>query len=571
MANDYSRILPAVLTLAATQASSEDAIKRLTNSLQNGLRDLLKSTRQHEYSDEQLLTRDRNEHAKLSSLVNRLESGLRQAQVVWQHMEKRMMVQTETHEDTTNAGHRTCHIDLMRQLVERNEAISELQRQLQLTTEDYAGKIEDIRASILKDGNSARNLLEDAVSELQDKLEERLNLAQEHARRLGDQSKTGQATLENQLKEAQENLVQVAADAATNNEKLQMELINERSNVAELTGKAMAFEEGAKANAMLCQRWNQDIRAADSMRKQLQALSGRLPQMENLGEKLDKIACMNGVIHSTATYLADERDWVHKQLKSTLRSMNVSTDTEDISCIPEAITLAPNADSADTASQKVKLDDAQSQRSASVSMIDVTSLGDSLRRRVTVHSPNDADDYPFPPPSVEQEQARRRAATRPRSILKFSLSSVPGLREPDEQLLGAPANHSQYNRPVCGGLSSAAHIANGVVKQIRSGFIRQPKPLRDWSFPTVADFERDCQPRKEDESLPAPVSGSQELTGIPGTKRERQGESEETHDRAKFAKSTASLVTGDHTGRRITRNYGRTLHDQPQELKPVLV
>ena len=438
--------------MVAKQASSEDAIQRLTNSLQGGLKDLINSMRQHEYSDEQLLTRDRNEHAKLSSLVNRLESGLRQAQVAWQHMEKRMMVQTETHEDTTNACHRTCHVDLMRQLVERNETINELQRQLQLTTEDYAGKIEDIRTSIAKDGNSARNFLEDVVLELQGKLEEILNLAQEHTRRLSDQSKTGQATLEKQLKEAQENLVQVAADASLNKEILQTELIHERNNVAELTGKAMAFEEDAKANDILRQRWNQDIRAADSMRKQLQALRGRLPQMESLGEKLDKIACMNGVIHSTATYLADERDWVHEQLKSTLRSMNGSTDRGD-KCIPEAPASNPNVDSTDDTSQKVKLDGPQSQRPVSVSMIDVTSLRDSLRRRVTVHSPNDINDRPFPPPSVEQEQVRRREATRPRSILKFSMPFVPGLKEPDEQLLGAPANHSQYNRPVCGGLS----------------------------------------------------------------------------------------------------------------------
>ena len=87
----------------------------------------------------------------------------------------------------------------------------------------------------------------------------------------------------------------------------------------------------------------------------------------------------------------------------------------------------------------------------------------------------------------------------------------------------------------------------------------------------MADFERDCQPRKEDERLPAPVSGAQELTGITGTKRERQGESDETHDRVKFAKSTESLVAGDHGDRRITRNYARTLHDQPEEPKPVLV
>jgi hypothetical protein len=116
---------------------------------------------------------------------------------------------------------------------------------------------------------------------------------------------------------------------------------------------------------------------------------------------------------------------------------------------------------------------------------------DAACRKVTVHSPDPGEGSPMPPPTVMQEQKRRREITQLRSILKSHVQS--GAIE--SASIDGPSTTLQANNskppihPSNGSLNkSGSFSSKEMVAEICSRMVRH-----DWSFPTVADFERDIQ------------------------------------------------------------------------------
>lgn len=222
--------------------------------------------------------------------------------------------------------------------------------------------------------------------------------------------------------------------------------------------------EEARLSVPRCQEpesVNHDGQAVDDLRVELSELQRRLPQLERLGSTLTKMSQMNEILHSTAQYLGRERTWARQEIDKAADAVSRQERAGDGS--HEVSTVERNRTTG-------------AQHGAAL-----------LRRRVMVYSPAGSQLSPSPPPSVEQEQARRRGAAQPRSILKLSAavtsSLEPGIE--DEQ-----AMRTGPSRPVTG-KDSVTAAASAMVEQIRAELLPSEASQLAWSLPSVADFERD--------------------------------------------------------------------------------
>lgn len=483
--NQLLRVLPVILTVLSRQDEAGEIVSGLASAFEREARNINNRLDQQHRSAQhaQAVNRDAVNH--IVDVFKVFEESLREANETWQKTEQRLdsWWHNDAHgrQEAAEAG----RVELTRQLMERNDTINELQRQIQLTAEDYASRIEAIKAGLLRDDETRKKCLDEAMSELHKKLDHALNQEGERSEQRLRESEAARNSLKNQLIEAKETLATRNAAVNPNEDALQRSLQEERNAVALLNERIRRFEEQSQATEALQERWRRDVKIIDKLRPQLKAIKEKIPQMDEFGARLDRIAQLNGFIQSTASYLSAEGEWIHQQLGSGDRSQRQTSTATEVGDLNVTEPTAP---------------------------VEAQNQEDMGPRKVIVHSPCVDVRSPSPPLSVEQEQRRRRDGARPRSILKLSTSATVETTGTESEFFARPANHSQYNRPVIGAVSTAVPEANHeMIEQIRSGLIQESQPNGAWSLPTVADFERSSQ--EEASSSKRRHSSSDEMNG----------------------------------------------------------
>ncbi|KAF9771203.1 hypothetical protein IL306_011169 [Fusarium sp. DS 682] len=196
-----------------------------------------------------------------------------------------------------------------------------------------------------------------------------------------------------------------------------------------------------------------DLSAIDILNSRLQSMSKQVPRVANLNTAFNSMVDVNQAMRSNALYLGKERHWVNKQLSVKSRAVS-SHKQQQI----ESGTRSPYFNK---------------QRST----VDMHSQGERYRRKVVVVSPALDASSPPPAPTVTQEQARRREASNPRSILRLSNAS-----QQETESLGPPS------RP-------------DIVEEIRSSLVRPKFARSPWGFPTMEDYAKEMRRDGKDGSI----------------------------------------------------------------------
>jgi hypothetical protein len=117
------------------------------------------------------------------------------------------------------------------------------------------------------------------------------------------------------------------------------------------------------------------------------------------------------------------------------------------------------------------------------------------KRRVTVHSPAGKIMSPSLPPSVAQEQLRRREAIQPRSILKLSMTACQDPAQLQKHAASVNLDQTRVEERLTSkdNDTTASRAANAVVEKIRAELIPDETSRLAWSLPSVADYERGGQ------------------------------------------------------------------------------
>lgn len=288
------------------------------------------------------------------------------------------------------------------------------------------------------------------------------------------------AGLEDQLKAVNDNLKVARGRASQYGGESSVD--GENALVSRLQNQVRDLEKQAEAAEKLRARWQRDIQTVNALRLQLKEIQRRVPQMERFDSTLGKMAQMNEILHSKAQYLTHERQWARQHLEKSepagggdgcsvdmqLRGTQQPTEGVIVASVEVESTATPENDEVEDCA----LEEAH-----------------FFRRKVTVYSPAGQSLSPSPPPSVHQEQVRRRGAGPPRSILKPNPTSLQEAVGAQEQVARINLGQSQYNRPMVSRDSVAA--ASAVVEQIRTELVPSQQSHAAWSLPTVTDFKRD--------------------------------------------------------------------------------
>ncbi|KAG5664614.1 hypothetical protein KAF25_008348 [Fusarium avenaceum] len=386
---------------------------------------------------------------------------------------------------------------VIEQLADRESKIGKLEETLRQVSQDWSRKLDTMRSTMHDSDEQAKKHLQTAVQEIRIQLEEKLQEEEIASEQDISRSEAMQATLKTHLEQVKLQLEGVSSNDSES-QLLRETLAEERRKTCALQEQLAKSESDSKANGELCQRQHQDLRAIETLKSQLQDMSEQVPRVETLNTTFNKMVDLNQMMQSTALYLSKERHWVNEQLSTTSQDVDIDNPQTNTSGT-ESVYFGGKRSEEPAARVCTQSTDTKLTASLSdLSTLDVHSQGERYRRKVTVASPALGVSSTTQPPSIIQEQLRRREASIPRSILRPTASSIE-----DPESIGAPANHSQYNRPVSAKRSSMTGFTNSaMVEQIRSGLIQSKTKRPDWEFPTMEDFAKEIHPNGRDDVKP---------------------------------------------------------------------
>jgi flagellar biosynthesis chaperone FliJ len=369
---------------------------------------------------------------------------------------------------------------------------------------------------MVDEGKSTRSVLQEGLAQLSTELGHNLRQEKERVEQKLAESEAAKQRLEQDLQAAHNSLEEPNVSAKNNMETLEANLHEEQNTVAELKGKIQVLEEDCVKSEKVRQKWLKDIQDVDTLRTQLLQLKNRMPQVDSLAEKLAGVTRINKIIRSAAERFASEQAWIQEQL------MLRNAPPADGNFLASDVNTETYTDPSVEASGRSSIHSSQHEESTQTHSYPSVQSGES-RRKVTIFSPGEAIKGPVAPPSVAQEQARRRIGAKPQSILKTSTLQAESSQEVVEGPLLHPANQSQHNRPVVGCRSSTTTSAEGMVRRIRSGFVRLARTKSDLSFPTLADFERECHNNgaETNKRVAEALSDDEAISGVPRAKRRK--------------------------------------------------
>lgn len=494
-------------SLSSGQSAFGNAILQLQTSVENGLQALHNHLGQ-QGDDSKLQGQKSQELAEESSrLLQSCEVALNASNETCHQVELRV-------EAWINAERRACqdaarlHLtDVQDQLKERNEKMRILEEKLNQAQDENAAKLDALDATISSHGEETISTVQGAANGLRDLLSGEMKAIKEMTEKMIHLNENTSAAFMAQWKESQKGVVNQGNSQrlAESNGQESSEAFKDRESVAAaLKLRVQQLEEQLKAHGKLGERWRRDMKDVDAIRGKYKLLVERMPLMQGIGAKFERVMEINTSIHSTSQYLANQTKWIGEKLQGA--TVPGTQGDGKIGAGPSKSAAAAEAlPACDQDDPQFKHDDAESPVKALHKMKDVNS------RRVTVHSPDSRDGSPDSPdpPSVKQEQKRRREATQVRPILKTHPSFLRGSNHQSIDFSHLLAQHMQMKTLSVAGAPPAGPAAGPA----HASLTRE----RGYHFPTLADFESSTQSSNSEEQS---AGGSKHALLLQGVENE---------------------------------------------------
>ncbi|KAL7910629.1 hypothetical protein GGI35DRAFT_492354 [Trichoderma velutinum] len=358
--------------------------------------------------------------------------------------------------------------DVLQRISAHENKSNDVERQFRQEHERITKGVEATISEAMKNEQETTRALNSVITELRATLEQGLRQERERTTQLLQVNENVLEALTAHISE-QKHITTQAGDKTS---ELQTTLENEREVAAQLRSKIQELEQKAQETDILRDEWLKDVESIDKVRSQLKAIAMRIPQVENCDKKLDRIVEISRSIQSSASYLATENEWTQVEITGRMSKPAASEAVTSCEVSTTPWPLPAESNGATEIQSSIK--------------------EDAMSRKVTVHSPDPGERSPSPPLTVMQEQKRRREVTQLRSILKSHI--LPDTVEPGS-VEGPPArpqtDRSKASQTPNGSLhKSQSASAKEMVAEIRSRLLQHN---HNWSFPTVADFERDIE------------------------------------------------------------------------------
>ncbi|KAL6865776.1 hypothetical protein ACO1O0_001874 [Amphichorda felina] len=491
-----SRVALALSEIHSRQGLFENNVTSLGNGFMSELKSMKEDTQWYmrQRIDE---TSNKAVNARVEETLGQLHRELMVFRGIYEDQGRHLLACIRNELDTLKAEHDSREAEIRQQLSDRDNFLTDREQQLQVLIEDYADFLRKFQEKFVSSDKAGDEVLKTAVSQFQERLDTALTKEREWSAQQLQKTQAIILSLQGQMEGMTTAMSGIGGPRDSPSvEQLRRELQNEKSNVLRLTEEVHKSAQAVTATEGLRERWMRDIQGIDSLRAKLSAAHHRIPRVEGIAAKLESIARLNGLIHSTTNYLSTEKRWIQEELTARphAKSVDVAEENRGHHIQPSG-TQEHEQQTSMNGSQYTAESNLEVSKHLETWDEPNASQDNFSPRKVTVLNPAMDFRSPSPPPSIEQEQMRRREGTKPRSILR----SIPGFEKQTGlsggEALSLPLNHSQYNRPVMAtwNSTSSGNVFREVVEQIRSGLLSANNSEQSWGFPTVAKFERSSQ------------------------------------------------------------------------------
>ena len=369
-------------------------------------------------------------------------------------------------------------------LEDQNAKFEDFERLFQNSIGTYTSKIDELAKSIDLDKGSCVKAIQEIASQLRQVLQEERSQASDGHSSLIFELQGSIQNLQEQLKDYVGQLnavhhgnVESIVPSVTDEEK------KGRDTIYKLEEQNKLLQSHALDSTKLGKRWCSDIGVVGDLRSKLQSIQASFPRLDGLHDQVAAIIHLNGIVHATSTYLNEEAEWLESQYDEVTGQSATATSDSRVSPPRRNSRVMRDSDSIHTSQTiSIAVHDG-SQTEASQSFLS------STMRRVTLKSP--VGNYsPSPPPSIEQEQLRRRETGRTKPILKdYSTSSQETVTE-EHRGVETELGRVQQRHRLINTSRSTSEQSKDIIKEISSGFLPEDQESDFFKLPLVGDFEQ---------------------------------------------------------------------------------
>ena len=481
-----SRLTSEICNVISSQAKTENTAACFQETVQNHFEKLHSNMVERQTAQSQYRQWHEKSHQVVVEHLSNMSAGVLETRQSCEELKNNWAGFAASDSVWKDSLKENFHNEVTKQLKDRESKIDKLEETIHRVSREWVQKLDAMKSSVTDNHEQAKQDLQRTFREIGETLEKRIQEERVVSREDISKSEALRDMIETHLQQ-----VRLQLEAASSNEPetqlLREALSDERTKTFALKEQVVSLQNDVGTSNEICQRELQDLNAMGTLKRQLEAISEQVPHVENLNTTFNKMLDLNQVLQSTALYLSKEHNWVKGQLGPNPQGSEIGTESAHFQEQRHEGLLTGCQTRGTAVEQSTSLND--------LSTINVHVQGDRYRRKVVVTSPALEASLPAPPPSVAQEQQRRRDPTVPRPILRSTTASTQ-----DAELVRAAVNHDQYNRPVMARTSSAAGGANPfMVEQIRSGLIPTKPRDQGWDFPTLEDFTRESALGGKDE------------------------------------------------------------------------
>ncbi|KAF5134431.1 hypothetical protein E5D57_005065 [Metarhizium anisopliae] len=407
-----------------------------------------------------------------------------------QHIGEEMTTWFTKERDVINAERDSWKKDVVRLLNEGNDRTEDLEKIVIASGHTCLSKLDSLNTTMAPRDDETKAAWQQIIDRVQSSLDQNLHLERLNAGYSPEETQRLLASLEGLVVSISEHLVRSEARVANQGKPSQHDEQNDAA--ASLQDKILQLEKEVSKTTDLQKRWHSDIQIVDSIRSKLRTLQQLPSQIDGCSEQLAKFSRVSSMLDSASTDLGIQETWVKQQLGINLPQVNsnVVTPPRTIDQLQPGQLMDPNYNQ----SENSKNDRVMSTENDEI-LTTQNSNSEFGPKRVQVQSPTEAHS-PSSPPSIEQEQKRRRIAMAVRPILKAnslfsSQESITAQHQSNETETETETELGPIleSRKTTTTISSASAASQKIIADISSGFVTDKSEETFFNLPRVTDFQ----------------------------------------------------------------------------------
>lgn len=369
---------------------------------------------------------------------------------------------------------------------DRKEGVEDLKKLLHEAGVAYLSKFDSFTKEVSARDDASKVVMQQMIENFRSTLDQHLQTEQSKAENEAKETQRVLIDLQDQIGVMREQLEH--KDQEMPSQDVSSDHNTQEDETASLRERILQLEKEVSKTNDLQTRWHTDIETVDSIRTKLKSLQHLPSQVNAYNEQLATILQLSNLVDATSCSLVEHDTWVQQQLGTSHGKVDTIVVT------PPGTAMRSHSTESINVKNPTETFGGETRNGTTDDLPGTThqNRSDIGSRRVQVHSPAELHS-PSSPPSIEQEQKRRRVPVSVRPILKASSlsssqeSTVMHQSTAETETELGPVQESSKPVATMGNANMSSH--RSMLAEISSGFIVDKSDVNAFTLPRITDFQ----------------------------------------------------------------------------------